>query len=72
MRIVQHPPTRGWYEGKKARDKDRGKGALTAVMRKQALALWAVGARGEHFEEWRLFPGRSTARRAAQSRRCVL
>jgi hypothetical protein len=31
-------------------------------MRKQALALWAVGARGEHFEEWRLFPGRSTAR----------
>jgi transposase len=72
MRIVQHPPTRGWYEGKKARDKDRGKGALTAVMRKLALALWNVGARGERFEDWRLFPGRSTARRAAQSRRCVL
>ena len=71
MRTVQHPPVRGWYEGKKARDKDRGKGALTAVMRKVALALWNVGARGESFEDGRLFPGRSKARRAAQSRRCV-
>jgi transposase len=67
MRTVQTPPARAWYEGKKARDKDRGKGALTAVMRKLALALYAVGARGEPFEKWRLFPGRSTARRAAQS-----
>jgi transposase len=72
MRSMQTPPARGWYEGKKAKDKDRGKGALTAVMRKLALALWNVGARGERFEDWRLFPGRSTARRAAQSRRCVL
>jgi hypothetical protein len=37
-------------------------------MRKLALALWAVGVRDERFEDWRLFPGRSTARKAAQSR----
>ena len=71
MRTVQTPPARAWYESKKARDKDRGKGALTAVMRKLALALYAVGARGEPFEDWRLFPGRSKARKAAQSRRSV-
>ena len=71
MRTVQDPPARLWYEGKKKRDKDRGKGALTAVMRKLALALWNVGANGERFEGWRLFPGRSKARKAAQARRCV-
>src|SRR5687768_14079796 len=48
-----------------ARDKDRGKGALTAVMRKLALAVWAVGARGERFEDWRLFPGRTSAQGGA-------
>jgi transposase len=71
MRTVQTPPARSWYEGKKARDKDRGKGALIAVMRKLALALWTVGAREETFQEWRLFPGRSSARKAVQSRRSV-
>jgi transposase len=78
MRTVQKPPARGWYEGKKKRDKDRGKGALIAVMRKLAVALYAVGARGEPFEAWRLYPGSSSARKAVQartgtrSRKCVL
>jgi hypothetical protein len=56
-------PVRRWYEAKKAKDKDRGKGALIAVARKLTLALHAVGARGEPFEPWRLFPGRSLARK---------
>jgi transposase len=71
MRTVQTPPARSWYEGKKARDKDRGKGALIAVMRKLSLALWTVGARGETFQEWRLFPGRSSGRKVVQARRSV-
>ncbi|MBI3468074.1 MAG: transposase [Planctomycetes bacterium] len=67
MRKVQAAPVRAWYEAKKARDKDRGKGALIAVMRRLALALHAVGAHGEPFEAWRLFPGRSLARKALQA-----
>jgi transposase len=66
MRRVQAAPVRAWYEAKKARDKDQGKGALMAVMRKLALALHAVGARGEPFEAWRLFPGKSIARKALE------
>jgi hypothetical protein len=42
---------------------------LVGVMRKLALALHVVGARGEPFEKWRLFLGRSTARRAVQLQR---
>ncbi len=68
MRTVQDPPVRSWYEAKKARDKDRGKGALIAVMRKLALASHAVGTRGETFDPARLFPGKRVGkqRRAAE------
>lgn len=69
MRMVQSGPVRRWYEAKKAKDKDRGKGALIAVARKLVLALHAVGARGEPFEPWRLFPGKSLARKALQAKR---
>jgi len=55
MRTAQSVFVRRWFEAKKAKDKDRGKGALIAVARKLALALHAVGARGEPFEPWRLF-----------------
>jgi len=57
MRILQTPEVRGWYEAKKRRDGDRGRGAVIAVMRKLALALYAVGACGEEFSLARLFPG---------------
>ena len=60
MRILQEPPVRGWFEAKKRKDSDRGLGAVVAVMRKLALALYAVGARGEEFSRDRLFPGRPT------------
>ena len=72
MRMVQSGPVRRWYEAKKAKDKDRGKGALIAVARKLVLALHAVGARGEPFEPWRLFPGKSLARKALQAKRRIV
>lgn len=60
MRLIQKPPVRGWYEAKKKRDKNFGTGAVVAVMRKLALALWNVSVRGEPFESSRLFPGQPT------------
>ena len=69
MRQVQDSPVRRWYEAKKAKDGERGKGALVAVMRKLALALHAVGAKGKRFEPWRLFPGHLLARQARQVKR---
>lgn len=53
MRTVQHPLIQPWFEAKKAKDKDRGNGALTAVMRKRMLASYAVGVRLESGnDEW--------------------
>lgn len=67
LRWVQDPAVRRWYEAKKGRDKDRGTGAAIAVAGKLALALHAVAVRGEPFEAWRLFPGRSVARQTLQA-----
>ncbi len=58
LRQIQQSPVRGWYEKKKHKDQDRGLGAVVAVMRKLALALYAVGARDETFDAQRLLPGR--------------
>ena len=58
LRQIKQSPVRGWYEQKKRKDQDRGLGAVVAVMRKLALALYAVGARGETFDAERLLPGR--------------
>lgn len=66
LRMVQQSAVRGWYERKKKKDKDRGKGALVAVMRKLALAIYAVATRDEPFDVKRLFPGKPrTGKRAA-------
>jgi len=69
MRILQKPPVRGWYEAKRARDGDRGLKAVIGVMRKLALALYAVGARGEPFALERLFPGQPRRKIKAASQR---
>lgn len=66
LRIVQKPPVRRWYEAKKAKDQDRGIGAVVAVMRKLALALYSVAVRGEQFSLARLFPGGPPCRLAAE------
>lgn len=65
LRLLQKPPVRGWYEAKKARDGDQGLKAVIGVMRKLALALYAVGARGAEFEPARLFPGRLRRKKKA-------
>ena len=67
MRQVKAGPVRRWHEAKKARDKNRGLGSLIAVARKLALALHVVAVKGVPFEPWRLFPGRSLARRNLQA-----
>jgi transposase len=58
LRILQKPPVREWHRAKKARDGGRALKSVIGVMRKLALALYAVGTRGEEFELERLFPGR--------------
>jgi hypothetical protein len=72
MRAVQDYG-QAWYEAKKAKDNDHGMGALIAVMRKLALATYAVGARDEMFDPARLFPGKRVGkqRRAPNRQRRV-
>jgi transposase len=69
MRTAQSVSVKPWFEAKKAKDKDRGKGALIAVARKLALALHAVGAREAPFEPWRLFSRQDLVRQAQQAER---
>ena len=69
LRAVQDPAVKGWFEAKKARDNGRGKGAVIGVARRLALAMYHVGVDEEAtFEAWRLFPGKSSARRALQKK----
>ena len=69
MRMSQSPLVRPWFEEKKAKDKGRGKGALIAIARKLALALYSVGARGEAFEPQRLFSSQKRLRKAMHAER---
>ena len=68
MRLSQKPDIRRWYEAKKAKDQDRGIGALIGIARKLALALYSVGVYEEKFDQWRLFPGRSLEGKARPPR----
>jgi len=73
MRTSQSVFVARWFKAKKAKDKNRGNGALIAVARKLALALHAVGARGESFEPQRLFHNNQVlARKAMQAERKAL
>jgi transposase len=67
MRAIQQAPVRSWYEAKRRKDKDRGNGALVAVMRKLALALHVVATRGETFALERLLPGQPLPRAASRA-----
>ncbi len=72
MRLVQKSGVHAWYEAKKSRRDQGGKWALIAVMRKLALALYAVGVSDEPFDARRLFAqesGKSRCRRGVVSRR---
>jgi transposase len=69
MRMSRSPLVRPWFEEKKAKDKGRGKGALIAIARKLALALYSVGARGEAFEPQRLLSSEKRLRKAMHAER---
>jgi hypothetical protein len=57
LRHVQKRPVQNWYEAKKQKDGNHGSRAVVAVMRKLALAQYAVAC-GQKFSADRLFPGR--------------
>ena len=58
LRHAQSGPVRSWFEAKKKKDKDRGLGAVVAIMRKLALAVQATVTRDEPFQLARLLPGK--------------
>jgi transposase len=62
LRLVKQAGVREWYQAKKSRDGQEAKRAVVGVMRKLALALYQVGAKGATFEAARLFPGPVVAR----------
>ena len=57
LRLVSKGPVQRWYRQKKSKDGEGAKRALIGVMRKLALALYEVGAKGQTFDAMRLFPG---------------
>jgi len=57
LRLVAKGPVQRWYRKKKSKDGEKAKPGLTGVMRKLALALYEVGAKGQTFDARRLFPG---------------
>jgi len=58
MRLLREETVRDWFEGKKAKDGDRGGKALVGVMRKLAVALYRVGVDDVAFDAAKLFPGK--------------
>jgi transposase len=65
LRLIARGPVARWYQRKKAEDEERAKRLVIGVMRKLALALQRVGARGEVFCPGKLFPGRRVGRSRA-------
>ena len=63
LRSVATYPVRVRYRQKKSKDGEQAKRALIGVMRRLALALYAVGANSQTFDAWRLFPGIRVKRR---------
>jgi transposase len=68
LRLSRRAGVREWYEAKKSRDGKEAKRAVVGVMRKLALALYKVGAKGAEFELGRLFPGQGVAQEQQQSK----
>jgi transposase len=58
LRMIQNVEVNPWYEQKKNKDQQRGGKGVVGVMRKLALAIYAV-ANGATFDAGRLFPGRN-------------
>ena len=69
LRWIKAEPVKSWYENKKGKksgqDDDQVMRAIVGVMRKLALALYQVGARGATFDPQLLFPGEAMKNQAA-------
>jgi transposase len=78
LRQVQHEPARSWYarqkqtrkQGRRQQDQEgNAKPALVGIMRKLALALFQVGARGRKFVRDELFQADTTLAKRGVARR---
>jgi len=58
LRVIQKHPVKNWYQKKKEKEKGCGGHGIVAVMRKLALAVYAVTVRKEPFQLERLLPGK--------------
>lgn len=72
LRLVQQRDIGRWYRSKKKKDGERGLRGIVAVMRKLALAIHAVSARGARFDASRLFGPPARPNRSSQERRRVM
>ena len=63
LRTIQRKPVEAWYKKKKQKDQERGGRGVVAVMRKLALAVYAVAKGPEEFDLEQLFPGRSRTKK---------
>jgi len=68
LRLVRKAGVQRWYQVKKAKDGQKAKGALVAIMRRLALGLYQVAVHGEVFDARRLFPGEALQRAAATAK----
>lgn len=68
MRWVMEEPVHHWYARKIVRDGGVKKKALTAIMRKLALALHRIAKGGGTFDAERLFAGRRQRRRSRRTK----
>lgn len=71
LRMIAQSPVSRWYRRKRAKDGEGAKRAVIGVMRKLAMALYAVGATGASFEASRLFPGRPLDRMGREKQTSV-
>ena len=67
MRMMSNASVKKWTDKKKERDGGSGAKAVTAVMRRLAMALYNVGKHGEVFDPARLFPGAKKRRGSARA-----
>ena len=58
LSTIQKQPVKNWYQKKKEKEKGCGGQGIVAVMRKLALAVYAVTVRQEPFQLERLLPGK--------------
>lgn len=67
LSLVQKQPVKNWYQKKKEKEKGIGGHGIVAVMRKLALAVYAVTVRKEPFQLERLLPGKPWPRSQAKA-----